>query len=150
MLPRLPHRVLDKLHWWAVLATQAQFLVSVVALLRAPDGRILLVENRFWQGNRWGCPSGYMKHGETPERAARRECREETGVMPRDLAIARIEANGRRRMEIWVTGTVDLDAAPTALQRLEITRAALLAPEDALARMRRSQAVVVRSLLPDA
>ena len=53
-------------------------------------------------------------------------------------------------MEIWVTGTVDLDAAPTDLQRLEITRAALLAPEDALARMRRSQAVVVRSLLPDA
>lgn len=140
-------RVRGTLEWWAVLATQPRFLIGVVALLRSADGRILVVENRFWRGNRWGCPSGYMKHGETPERTAVRECREECGVRPREVRTAHVASGYRRRLEIWVTGTVDLDAAPTALQRLEISDAALLEPEEALRRMRRSQAHVVRALL---
>lgn len=147
MSSRLLSRVRGKLEWWVVLLTQPRFLIGVVALLRSPDGRILLVENRFWRGNRWGCPSGYMKHGETPERAAVRECREECGVRPRDVRVTRVAGGSRRRLEIWVTGTVHIDVAPTALQRLEITDAALLEPDEALRRMRRPQAHEVRSLL---
>ncbi len=147
MSSHLLSRACGKLEWWAVLLTQPRFLIGVVALLRSPDGRILVVENRFWRGNRWGCPSGYMKHGETPERAAARETREECGVRPRDVRVARVVGGYRRRLEIWVTGTVEIDVAPTTLQRLEITDAALLEPEEALRRMRRSQAHQVRSLL---
>lgn len=146
-LRRLGRRTAGKLQWWAVLATQPQFLVSVVALVQAPDGRILLLENRFWRGNRWGCPAGYMKRGETPEAAARREIREECGIAVRDVRVAPIIGSSRRRVEIWCTARTDLEAAPTALQAWEITGAALLEPEAALARMRRGQAAVVRGLL---
>lgn len=139
-----------KIPWWVVRATQPSFLVSVVALLRAPDGRILLLENRFWRGNRWGCPSGYMHRDESPEQTAVRECVEECGVRPRDLRIVRVLSQSSHRLEIWCTGTVDIADAPRTLQRREITGAALLAPDDAVARMRRSQAVMVRRLLTEA
>lgn len=139
-----------KIPWWTVLLTQPRFLVSVVALLTTDDGRILLLENRFWRGNRWGCPSGYMKRGETPEATAVRECREECGVSPRDVRVARVVGGSPHRLEIWCTGTVDLDAAPTALQGWEITAADLLPREAALMQMRRSQAAVVRALLAEA
>lgn len=150
MLPTLARYLRRKIPWWTVRATQPRFLVGVVGLLRTPDGRILLLENRFWQGNRWGCPAGYMKRGESPERTIAREAREECDVAVRDLRVARVEAGSPHRIAVWCTGTVDLDRAPTRLQSWEITGAALLEPEAALARMRSTQAAVVRELLASA
>ncbi len=151
MLRRLLHalrtRPVELVTWWVVCLTQPRFLVTAVALLRAPDGRILLLENRFWAGNPWGCPSGYMRRGESPEDAAARECREECGVEASDLRVARVHAESPYRLEMWCTGTVPITEAPTDLQSREILSAALLPPEEALRRMRSGQAAVVRELL---
>lgn len=147
MSATLPQRLRGVIQRRVLAWTQPRFLVGVVALLRAPDGRILLLENRFWQGVRWGCPAGLMKHGEMPPDTVRRECAEECGVTPRDVRIARVVRGAPRTVEIWCTGTVDITEAPQRLQRLEITGAALLEPAEALAQMRPSHAEVVRALL---
>ncbi|MGP9693989.1 NUDIX hydrolase [Brachybacterium sp. AOP25-B2-12] len=147
MLTAVLRRLRDVVRFRVVLWTQPRFLVGVVSVLRSPDGRILLLENRFWHGNRWGCPSGHMRYGESPEAAARRELSEECGLVPSSLEVARVSTGYVKRIEIWCLGTVAIQEAPIHLQRLEITDAALLPPAEALARMRPSQAAVVRQVL---
>ena len=46
--------------------------------------RVLLIATQ--QGRRWQLPKGHIEEGETPEQAAVREVREETGVVGRVLA----------------------------------------------------------------
>ena len=46
-------------------------------ILRSPAGRILMLNRTDGMG--WAFPGGVLKEGETPERAAFRECWEETG-----------------------------------------------------------------------
>jgi 8-oxo-dGTP pyrophosphatase MutT (NUDIX family) len=48
------------------------------------DSRILLISTQ--EGKRWQLPKGHIEEGETPEEAAVREVREETGVTGRILA----------------------------------------------------------------
>ncbi len=48
------------------------------------DGQILLISTR--SGRRWQLPKGHIEIGETPEQAAVREIREETGVTGRIVA----------------------------------------------------------------
>src|SRR4030095_6310813 len=50
----------------------------------AEDGAVLLVKRRYApRAGAWCLPSGFMEYGETPERCARRELREETGIVAR-------------------------------------------------------------------
>jgi len=60
---------------------------SVAAILRDPDGRILLVQG---MEARWQLPGGAVDPDETPEEALRRECLEEANavVQPRRLLAA--------------------------------------------------------------
>jgi 8-oxo-dGTP diphosphatase len=48
------------------------------------DSRILLISTQ--EGKRWQLPKGHIEQGETPEEAAIREVREETGVTGEILA----------------------------------------------------------------
>lgn len=146
-LPRVLRHTARRLQWWAVLALESQFLVAVVTVVRTEEGRMLLLENRFWAGNRWGCPAGYMKHGETPERAAHREIREECGIAVTDVRSRRVVMSGSRRAEIWCTARTAISSAPTTLQRWEISDAVLLPIPEALRRMRQDQAAVVQDIL---
>lgn len=65
------------------------------------DGHILLISTQ--EGRRWQLPKGHIEEGETPEEAAVREVREETGVSGRVVApLSDIEywfvEKGRRRV----------------------------------------------------
>ncbi len=51
------------------------------ALLRAEDGRLLLVKPSYKPG--WSLPGGVIDSGESPLGACRRECVEEIGFAPR-------------------------------------------------------------------
>jgi 8-oxo-dGTP pyrophosphatase MutT (NUDIX family) len=55
------------------------------AIIRTPDGRVLLIHERFETGTHWLTPGGGLEPGELPHQAAVREAREETGA---DLMIA--------------------------------------------------------------
>jgi 8-oxo-dGTP pyrophosphatase MutT (NUDIX family) len=151
LLNLVPDLVRRKAVWWTVWLTQPKFLVSVCALLRTPDDRYLVFEHRFWEGGRWGVPSGHMESFETPEQTATRELREESGLEARDMRVVGVERSTKNRVEIWCTGTVDVAEAPDlgSLERREITDVDLLPADELLERLRPEQAHVVRQILGD-
>jgi 8-oxo-dGTP diphosphatase len=58
--------------------------VPAAGVLLARRGEILLVKRRYApRAGAWCLPAGFMEYGETPERCAVRELREETGVAAR-------------------------------------------------------------------
>lgn len=145
----VPDGVRRKLVWWTVRLTQPRFLVGVCTLLRSPDGRYLAFEHRFWEGVRWGVPSGHMEPFESPERTAVRELAEESGVTAHQVRVVHVESGFEHRLEIWCIGRVDITEPPgnDALDGREVTAAALLGPEELLSRIRPEQRQVVGMLL---
>ncbi|HEY2953869.1 MAG TPA: NUDIX hydrolase [Candidatus Eisenbacteria bacterium] len=58
--------------------------VPAAGVVLAHRGEVLLVKRRFEpRAGAWCLPAGFMESGETPERCARRELREETGIVAR-------------------------------------------------------------------
>jgi len=58
--------------------------VPAAGVILAHDGEVLLVKRRYApRAGAWCLPSGFMEYGETPERCAMRELREETGIRGR-------------------------------------------------------------------
>jgi 8-oxo-dGTP diphosphatase len=56
-----------------------------VAVLLVASGKVLLVRRAIRPGlGRWSLPAGFLNAGEDPAKAARRECREESGL---DVAV---------------------------------------------------------------
>ena len=68
-------------------ATQAQFNVTAGALIFNDAGEVLLLKHRFRAGSGWGVPGGFLKTGEHPEQALRRELREEIGLTVHEVEI---------------------------------------------------------------
>ena len=60
-------------------------LPAVAVVLHDPAGRLLLV--REVDSGEWGLPAGSIEPAESPQDAARRELREETGIDCEDLAL---------------------------------------------------------------
>jgi len=58
-----------------------RWMISARCLVRADDGRVLLIRHRHW--NDWGLPGGVVNKGELTQRAAVREVLEETGMQVR-------------------------------------------------------------------
>lgn len=54
-------------------------LTTVGALVRRPDGRVLLIRTHKWRDT-WGVPGGKIDYGETIKGALEREFLEETGL----------------------------------------------------------------------
>ena len=58
--------------------------VPAAGVILVDVGQVLLVKRRYPpRARRWCLPAGFMEYGETPERCARRELREETGLVAR-------------------------------------------------------------------
>ncbi len=54
-------------------------LTTVGALIRNPDGQVLLIQTHKWRDT-WGVPGGKVEYGETIKAALAREVLEETGL----------------------------------------------------------------------
>lgn len=60
--------------------TLADPIAAVVIIKNLKDPRILIAKRTVDMNERWTLPGGKLKNGETPEKAALREVREETGI----------------------------------------------------------------------
>jgi len=78
-----------------------------VALVVLTYNQKVLILKRSANGshpNKWGFPGGGIDHGETPKQAALRECIEEIGIKPKNLA--KLGANDRIT---WFKGEILCD-----------------------------------------
>jgi ADP-ribose pyrophosphatase YjhB (NUDIX family) len=70
---------------------------SVAALVRGPDGRVLITRRRYPpEAGGYCLPGGHMEEGETPEAAVLREVEEETGVRGRVERLLEVLPTRRR------------------------------------------------------
>ncbi len=70
-----------RLVYWVIVRPKTYGVKCVLE----SEGKILLIRNSYGH-KRWTFPGGGIHSGETPDQAARRECVEETGLEPGELA----------------------------------------------------------------
>lgn len=84
-----------------VWLTQPRFTVTAGAVVCDERGRVLLLRHVLRKGSGWGVPGGFLKGGEQPEEAIRRELREETGLELDSVELAFVRAlRGVKQVEI--------------------------------------------------
>jgi len=92
LLSKLWRRMPKQLRRWGVLLTESRFTVTAGAVVRDEQGRVLLLNHRFRAGSGWGIPGGFLRPGEQPQEAIRRELREEIGLEIETLEVAFVRA----------------------------------------------------------
>lgn len=97
--------------------------VRVVVL--SEDGEVLLLQT-WLGGDKWGLPGGGINRGESPEAAALRELKEETGIVPADARLEFIKTfqAASHQEEVYLL-SVPRSSLPAAVpSRFEIKGAA--------------------------
>ncbi|MBW3565172.1 MAG: NUDIX domain-containing protein [Acidobacteria bacterium] len=79
---------------------EPSFRVTVALIVRNDEGEVLLLRHVFRGSNPWAVPAGFVKHGETPEDAARRELREETRLEADEFSLVTVRNVRPDLMEI--------------------------------------------------
>jgi len=118
------------------VSPQVEYHHSAGGLVVA-DGRILLISTR--QGRRWQLPKGHLERGETPEQAAVREVREETGITGRIVRrLPRVKytfvergVRIRKKVDYYLLSYVEGD--PSDYDRDEVSGASWFSWEEGLA-----------------
>ena len=105
------------------------YRVGVLAVLRRPDGRVLLVDQPYVEG--WALPGGDLKRRESVGQGLARELREELGL---DLPVPEPVLAAQRAHDHWVTFVVGLDLAEDLAEGVrpqspELSRLAWFAPD---------------------
>ena len=99
---------------WGVWLANAHFTVTVGAVARDTAGRVLLFNHVFRKGSGWGIPGGFMKQGEQPDEALRRELCEESGLELSEVELAFVRTHARpRQLEIIFRCRVSEGAVPS-------------------------------------
>ena len=84
-----------------VWLTQPRFTVTAAAVVSDERGRVLLLRHVLRKGSGWGIPGGFLRAGEQPEEAVRREVREETGLELEGVELAFVRTlRGVRQVEV--------------------------------------------------
>jgi 8-oxo-dGTP diphosphatase len=132
-------RAAGPLQGWLAWRLHARISVGVTGIVRAQDGRVLLLRHRLWPPEgQWGFPSGFARRGETFQETVVREVREETGLTVRVGRLLELRSGFKYRAEVYyeaaLVGGVDglvldsrevlearlftLDALPAGMPRL--------------------------------
>jgi 8-oxo-dGTP diphosphatase len=110
---------------WVLYAT---FNVGVTGIVRADDGRVLLLRHRLWpQDRQWGFPGGFAKRGEQFAETVVREVREETGLTVTVGRLLEVRVGDRYRAEVYYEAVLVGGLDDLAIQEREILEARLFA-----------------------
>src|SRR5262249_35384122 len=90
LLSTIWRRLPKKLRRWTVERLEAQFTVTVAAVIIDDKKRVLLLRHAFRPGSGWGIPGGFINSREQPDDAVRREMREEIGLELSDLKLLNV------------------------------------------------------------
>ncbi len=126
-LKRLAYRVgAPVLHLcWEVLGTRHDGVKCVVAQAE----EILLVRHTYGDRRRWDFPGGFIRPGEAPSAAGRRELGEELGLDPADLRpLGRLPVRHGRRRSVVHYFLVDLVDRTVDPDPVELAEAAWFSP----------------------
>jgi len=108
--------------WHILWVFHNKFIIGTSAIVFDKDGKVLLLQHRFWKKNSWGLPSGYAQKKERLEDAIQREIKEETNL---DVEINRfhhLNSGFKLRIEITYVGQC-LDISNLKLNTDEILTA---------------------------
>lgn len=126
--------------------SQPSFNVSVAGIITDDLGRVLLLNHLLRPRSGWGLPGGFMKFGEQPEAAFRRELREEIGIELTDVKLLKTRTF-KRHVEILFTARSS--GKGTVLSR-EILELEWFEPDSIPHEMNLDQQFLIRKvLLPD-
>ena len=82
----LPYQIRLKV----IRLSQPKFTVSVVAIVLNNKNEVLILDHFIRPGSSWGLPGGFIKAGESPTAAIKREIFEETALELTDHELVRI------------------------------------------------------------
>jgi 8-oxo-dGTP diphosphatase len=120
------------LQGWLAWSLHAKFAVGVTGIVRAADGRVLLLRHRLWPADgQWGFPSGYARRGETFPDTVVREVREETGLTVTVGRLLELRSGYRFKAEAYYEASLVGGMDDLVLDRREVLDARLF-PLDAL------------------
>jgi len=107
-----------------VWLTQPRFAVTAGAGVCDDRGRVLLLRHVLRKGSGWGVPGGFLKSGEQPEDAIRRELREEIGLELDSVELVFVRTlTGVRQVEVIFRASMKSDALARVEKGFEIDRA---------------------------
>jgi 8-oxo-dGTP diphosphatase len=119
-------RAAGPLQGWLAYRLNARYGVGVTGIVRAADGRVLLLRHRLWPDEtQWGFPSGFAKRGERFQDTVVREVREETGLTVRVGRLAELSSGLRYRVEVYYEASLVGDIGGLVLEEREILEAGL-------------------------
>jgi 8-oxo-dGTP diphosphatase len=122
---------LRPLQGWLAWRLHARFAVGVCGIVRADDGRVLLLRHRLWpQDGQWGFPSGFAKRCEQFGDTIVREVREETGLTVTAGRLLEVRGGDKYRVEVYYEATLAGDLAGLVLEDREILEARLFGLDD--------------------
>lgn len=121
ILSKLWNRFPPQVRRWTVRFTNTRFTVTAGAIIFNDDGNVLLLKHFFRAGSGWGIPGGFLKRGEQPLDALRRELIEEIGLEIDNVEIFSVRSFTRpQQVEILFTAKAVGSARP---QSMEVERA---------------------------
>lgn len=122
---------LRPLQGWLAWRLHAKFGVGVCGVVRADDGRVLLLRHRLWPPDgQWGFPSGFARRGELFGDTIVREVREETGLTVTAGRLLDVRGGNKYRVEVYYEATLAGDLTGLVLEDREILEARLFRLED--------------------
>lgn len=111
---------------WLAWRLHARFGVGVTGVVRAGDGRVLLLRHRLWAPEaQWGFPSGFARRGETFQQTVVREVGEETGLTVRVGRLLELRSGFRYRVEAYYEAALPGGLDGLVLDEREILEARL-------------------------
>lgn len=132
-----------------VWLTQPRFAVTAGAVVLDDEtGRVLLLRHVFRKGDAWGVPGGFLRKGEQPDEAIRRELCEETGIELGRVELVFVRTHRRpQQIEVIFRGHVNASAVKPRAENFEIRRAEWFDPAALPAELGRDQRRLIERVL---